>query len=113
MFGATTPADAHRVARAACIREVVRHPEDVIGQVDAVIIPTDRGWEHVARARPFVEAGLPIFIDKPLVDNEEDLLQFVAWQEAGRAMMSTSAMRYSREIRRGPAAALEGGANRG
>jgi predicted dehydrogenase len=92
------PADAQRVARAACIPHVVQRPEDVIGQVDAVIIPTDRGWEHVARARPFVEAGLPVFIDKPLADNEEDLLQFIAWQEAGRAILSTSCMRYSREF---------------
>lgn len=92
------PADSHRVARAACIPQVVRRPEDVIGRVDAVVIPTDRGWEHVERARPFVEAGLPVFIDKPLIDNEEDLLQFVAWQQAGRAVMSTSAMRYSREF---------------
>jgi predicted dehydrogenase len=92
------PSDAHRIARATYIPHVVDHPEDVIGQVDAVIIPTDRGWEHVDRARPFIEAGLPLFIDKPLVDNQQDLLQFIAWREAGRPFLSTSAMRYSREF---------------
>ena len=55
-----------RQARSASFNVVAR-AEDVIGQVDAVIIATDRGWEHVDRARPFIEAGLPVFIDKPLV----------------------------------------------
>ena len=58
-----SPADGPRVARAAFIPNVVADPRDVIGQVDAVIIPTDKGHEHVERARPFVEAGLPLFID--------------------------------------------------
>ena len=70
----------------------------MIGQVDAVIIPTDRGWEHVERARPFIEAGLPLFIDKPLCDREEDLRQFVAWQREGKPLLSTSCMRYAREF---------------
>jgi predicted dehydrogenase len=92
------PADGLRVARAACIPHVVKRPEDVLGQVDAVIIATDKGWEHADRARPFVEAGLPLFVDKPLVDRCEDLRQFVAWQAQGRPIMSTSCMRYCREF---------------
>ena len=92
------PADAAKVARAACIPHVVARPEDVIGQVDAVVIPTDRGWEHVQRAKPFVDAGLPLFIDKPLVDREEDLRQFVQWHAEGKKFLSTSCMRYAREF---------------
>jgi predicted dehydrogenase len=92
------PADAAKVARAAYIPHVVARPEDVLGQVDAVIIPTDKGGEHVARARPFVEAGLPVFVDKPLVDRADDLAQFVRWQRSGRAILSTSCMRYAREF---------------
>jgi len=91
-------ADAVKVAKAACIPHVVARPEDVLGQVDAVVIPTDKGGEHVDRARPFVEAGLPLFIDKPLVDNEEDLRQFVGWHEQGKAFLSTSGLRYAREF---------------
>ena len=92
------PADADNVARATFIPNVVQRPEDVIGQVDAVVIATDRGWEHVDRARPFIEAGLPMFIDKPLCDREEDLDQFIAWRRQGKAFLSTSAMRYAKEF---------------
>jgi predicted dehydrogenase len=92
------PDDGPRVAKAAGIAHVVKRPEDVIGQVDAVVIATDYGWEHVDRARPFIEAGVPVFIDKPLCDCEEHLRQFIAWQEAGKPILSTSGLRYAREF---------------
>ncbi len=90
--------DAEKVACSARIPNVVAAPEDVIGKVDAVVIPTDKGWEHLARAKPFLEAGLPVFIDKPLTDREDHLRQFVRWHRQGKALLSTSAMRYSLEF---------------
>lgn len=91
------PADARHVARCSCIPHVVDEATDVIGEVDAVIIATDKGHEHVARCEPFVEAGLPIFVDKPLVDNAEDLAVFNRWVEDGSPIMSSSCMRYCKE----------------
>ena len=101
------PAEAEAVAKATCLENIVDKPEDVIGRVDAVIIPTDRGWEHVDRVRPFIEAGLPLFIDKPMCDNEADLKQFVTWHNEGKAFMSSSAMRYGKEFRQAFADAKE------
>jgi predicted dehydrogenase len=92
------PADAARVAKAVGIPNIAERAEDVIGQVDAVIVATDRGWEHVDRARPFIEAGLPVFIDKPLCDREDHLRQFAAWQREGKPILSTSGLRYAREF---------------
>lgn len=91
------PEDAKKVAKASLIPNIVEKPEDVIGKVDAVIIGTDKGWEHVDRAKPFIEAGLPIFIDKPLCDNVEDLVTFIKWQKAGAKIMSSSSLRYTKE----------------
>ncbi|TMV48787.1 oxidoreductase [Paenibacillus mesophilus] len=92
------PQDAIRVSRASLIPHIVSRPEDVIGQVDAVIVTTDKGHEHVERCRPFVEAGIPVFVDKPLVDNEADLLVFYDWACQGKAILSSSSMRYSKEF---------------
>jgi len=92
------PDDARHVAKAAHISNIVSTPTDVIGHVDAVIIPTDKGHEHAARVRPFIEAGLPVFIDKPMTDNESDLQQFVAWHDQGKPLLSTSCMRYAGEF---------------
>lgn len=93
------PADAVKVGQAAHIPFIVDRPDDVIGDVDAVIVATDIGHEHVERCQPFIDAGLPVFIDKPMTDNVEGLRQFVAWHGAGKPLMSTSAMRYGREFR--------------
>lgn len=92
------PADARHVAKASLIPDVVENPEDVIGHVDAVIIATDKGHEHVERCRPFVEAGIPVFVDKPLVDNESDLRIFRTWIDGGKPIMSSSCMRYCKEF---------------
>jgi predicted dehydrogenase len=90
--------DAQRVARVSRIPRVVGNAEDVLGEVDAVLIPTDSGREHLERARPFIEAGIPVFIDKPLTDCEEHLRQFIRWHSQGKALMSSSALRYAREF---------------
>lgn len=92
------PADAEQVARVALIPHIAKRPEEVIGEIDAVLIATDKGFEHVERARPFVEAGIPVFIDKPLCDNRADLATFTRWVDEGRPILSSSAMRYAKEF---------------
>ncbi len=89
--------DAKKVSKASLIPNIVDKPEDVIGEVDAVIIGTDKGWEHVWRAEPFVKAGLPVFVDKPLADNVEDLKTFIGWVKDGAKIMSSSSLRYTKE----------------
>ncbi len=91
-------ADAVHVAGASFIPNVVNRAEDVIGHVDAVIVSTDKGYEHVERCRPLAEAGLPIFVDKPLVDNAPDLAVFEQWVADGVPIMSSSCMRYAKEF---------------
>ena len=86
--------EARLVAKASLIPNVVERPEDVIGHVDAVFISTDDGYEHVRRARPFVEAGLPVFIDKPLAISVKDLQTFIDWEKSGALILSSSGARY-------------------
>ena len=104
------PEDAKRVARVSRIPHVVPNAEDVIGQVDAVVIPTDKGGEHLERARPFIEAGIPVLIDKPLTLSADHLRQFARWHEEGGHFMSSSCMRYAKEFMagRGKSEALGG-----
>ncbi len=92
------PAEAPQIAAAANIPHVLSSPEDAIGDIDAAIIATDDGNDHVERARPFVEAGLPVFVDKPLATNIPDLRRFVEWERAGSPVLSSSGLRYSPEL---------------
>ncbi|MEO5511786.1 MAG: Gfo/Idh/MocA family oxidoreductase, partial [Longimicrobiales bacterium] len=92
------PADAERVAGASYIEHIVARPTDVIGHADAVIISTDMGEEHLECAKPFIDAGVPVFVDKPLTDREDHLRQFAEWHRNGHAIMSSSCMRYAAEF---------------
>ena len=60
------PGVSAQVAAAANIKNVVLHPQEMLGEVDAILLARDDAENHVAMAKPFLEAGLPIFIDKPL-----------------------------------------------
>ena len=92
------PEDAPKVAAASRIENVVERPEDVIGKVDAVVLATDDGTDHVRRAAAFIKAGLPMFVDKPLAINIPELRQFVRWKNERHAILSSSGMRYAPEM---------------
>jgi len=57
-------------------------------------------WDtHVAKSRPFVEAGKAVLIDKPLAGNVRDLNQIVSWANDGARITGGSSLRYCFEIR--------------
>jgi len=87
------------IARSAQIENVVENLEDMIGKVDAVMLSRDDPENHVEMARPFIDAGIPIFIDKPLASNRADLAYFSKEVANGKFIMSCSSQRYSNECR--------------
>jgi hypothetical protein len=89
------PEEAPKISAASLVPNVVKTPEDVIGEVDLVVISVDDGDDHVRRVAPFIEAGLPVFIDKPMATNIPDLQQFIDWEKEGHFIMSSSGLRYA------------------
>ncbi len=86
---------SEHVAAASCIGNVADRMEDMIGQVDAVLLARDDPENHRKMAEPFLKENVPIFIDKPLAFNRDDLDYFAGQNEAGKFVMSCSALRYS------------------
>ena len=86
------------VAGASLIENVVDEMTDLIGQVDGVILARDDGENHLKMAKPFIEADVPLFIDKPLTDNAADLAGFVKYYEAGKPIMSCSGVKYAQNL---------------
>jgi len=64
VWGETREA-AEKAAQEGQIPEIVRRPEDMIGRIDGVMIDHRHAKYHVPAAIPFVEAGIPSFVDKP------------------------------------------------
>lgn len=85
------------LCRATHIEHAVVSPEEMLGQVDALIIARDDAESHAVLSRPFLEAGIPVFIDKPLTLDRETLDDFLPYLRAG-LLMSCSAMRYAMEL---------------
>ncbi|MHB0936154.1 MAG: Gfo/Idh/MocA family oxidoreductase [Armatimonadota bacterium] len=76
------------------IPRVFPSPEAMIGEIDLAIIHSANWDRHVERARPFVEAGVSVLIDKPLAGNLRDLRQFVQWAEYGARIAGGSSLRF-------------------
>ena len=53
------------------IELIVDEPAELVGQVDAAIVSTRDGAKHLEHARPLLEAGTPVLVDKPLAASVE------------------------------------------
>jgi predicted dehydrogenase len=90
---------AEHIARAAKIDAVVDRYTDMIGQVDAVLLARDDAERHVDFALPFLEAGLPIYVDKPLALSVAEAERLFAAQRYPGQLFTCSALRYASEFR--------------
>ncbi|PYI50810.1 Gfo/Idh/MocA family protein [Paenibacillus flagellatus] len=81
------------------IPRVCASVEEMAGLVDAALIHSCDWDLHVGRARPFVEAGKAVFLDKPLAGNVRDLRQIERWAEEGATITGGSSLRYCAEVR--------------
>lgn len=71
--------------------------EALAAEVDCAIIHGCNWDTHVAKARPFVEAGKSVLIDKPLAGNLRDLAQLRQWVDDGVRITGSSSLRFCRE----------------
>jgi virulence factor len=78
---------------------LVDKPADMIGKVDGMLIESQQGGVHWERARPFLEAGLPCFIDKPFTCGVADAKKLAGLAEQKKVpLFSSSSLRYAPEL---------------
>jgi hypothetical protein len=78
---------------------LVEQPEEMIGKVDGMLIESLGGDMHWRRARPFLEAGIPCFIDKPFACNVADARKIALLAEKSQVpVFSSSSLRYAPEV---------------
>jgi predicted dehydrogenase len=92
------PLLSQQVARASLIPNVVDDYQDMIGQVDAILLARDDAETHLEIATPFLKAGMPIYIDKPLTLGIDEARQLVGLQQYPGQLFSCSALRYAKEF---------------
>jgi predicted dehydrogenase len=78
---------------------LVDKPAEMIGKVDGMLIESVDGTVHLERARPFLEAGIPCFIDKPFTCSAADAKKIIDLSEQKKApVFSSSSLRYAPEL---------------
>lgn len=78
------------------IPNMVKDPQEMLGKIDAVIVDHRHAKYHLDAARPFVQAGIPAFIDKPFcyrLSEGKEFLQMA--REKGTPICSYSTIAHS------------------
>jgi predicted dehydrogenase len=90
---------AEQFARENKVAKVCPRPEDMVGAVDLALC-CGTNWEAFpARSRPFLEAGTPTFLDKPVVGKLRDYYLIRQYAAAKKTpLMGGSSFRYAVEV---------------
>ena len=79
---------------------IVDSHEQLIEQIDGVLILSLCGNCHLEKARPFLEAGIPTFVDKPFTCSVSDARKIIELaQQNQTTLLNSSALRFSREVK--------------
>lgn len=80
------------------IPNMVKDPKEMLGKIDALIVDHRHGKYHLPAARPFVEAGIPSFIDKPFCYRLDEGIEFLELaKKAGTPVTSYSSIAQNDE----------------
>lgn len=90
---------AKAAAEAGQIPTIVAQPQDMLGQVDCVMVDHRNGKYHLEAVTPFVEAGFPVFVDKPMSTSLEEAKAFLRLRrEKGVAVTTMSAIPHQASV---------------
>ncbi len=82
-----------------CGVELVDDPRAMIGRIDGVLILSLAGDRHRAAAEPFLAAGVPTYVDKPVACRLEDLDALIGLaRDTGTLLWSSSASRFCDDV---------------
>ena len=89
-------ARTREVAVAGEIGTIVAAPEDLLEMVDAAIVVDRHGGLHLEHALPFIEKGLPVYVDKPFAVSLADCRAMLdAAAQSGSLLSSFSPLRVA------------------
>lgn len=80
--------------------EIVDSRESLMEKIDGVLILSLCGDQHLERAAPFLEAGIPTFVDKPFACSVSEAQAMIDLaQQHQTILFNSSALRFCREVK--------------
>lgn len=89
---------SEHIAKAANIPNVVNNMKDLIGQVDAVLLARDDAENHLKYVAPFLNVGLPVFVDKPFAIKVEHAEEMFRMRQYDSQIFTCSSIKYAEEL---------------
>lgn len=87
------------VASKGNIDYIAAKPEDLIGKIDAAMVVFRHGDLHLEYALPFVEKGIPVWIDKPFTIKNDDAKTLIeAAREHHTPITGGSTTKYTPDV---------------
>ncbi len=56
---------------------VMKSYDELVGKVDGIMVTARHGANHYKYAKPYIESGIPMFLDKPITCDEEEAVKFM------------------------------------
>lgn len=98
-IGGQYPEESQKVFEACGLDFIAEDPKEMLGKVDAVMITARNGAFHPEFARPFIEAGLPAFIDKPFANDGGEALALARLaKKKGVPLVGGSSTKYAWDV---------------
>ena len=88
-----------QIALTCRIPNIVVELEDMIEHVDAILLARDDSDNHRRFAQPFLKAGLPIYVDKPISTSVFNAITLLKLQQYESQIFTCSALRYSEALK--------------
>jgi hypothetical protein len=79
--------------------QVLENAGEMLGKVDAAMFCGNRYDLRVEQVRPFLDAGLPVYIDKPAVGTLSDVRQLEKYVELGARLLMGSSLPLCPELK--------------
>lgn len=89
---------SEHIAKTCYIPNIVDNPIEMIGKIDALLLARDDSENHYKFAKPFLESGIPIYIDKPIATSIVGLNSLYEIEKYTGQIFTCSALRYAKEL---------------
>lgn len=81
--------------------KVMKSPDELVGEVDAVMITARCGSKHLEFLEPYLASGVAVFVDKPITISVDDAQKMAElFNKYGNNFTGGSVMKYCDEIKK-------------